>query len=58
MVLMALLRLLAADAINPERPFVFDTYYCWYHDGAHLQRPWLHWSYPSRESRCGRLPAD
>ena len=36
----------ADDALEPARPTVFAVYYAWYHDGAHPQRPWLHWTRP------------
>lgn len=40
-----LLPLATLDAA--ERPFLLANYYCWYHDGRHLQRPFLHWTYPA-----------
>ena len=36
----------ADDALEPARPTVFAVYYAWYHDSAHPQRPWLHWTRP------------
>ena len=47
----------AADAPKPSHPFVFAAYYCWYHDGAHPQRPWLHWSYPASKTNALALQA-
>lgn len=46
------LRLAAAEAAKPARPMVFAAYYCWYHDGKHPQRPFLHWTYPSSETNA------
>jgi hypothetical protein len=42
----------AAEATKPARPLVFAAYYCWYHDGAHPERPFLHWTYPSSETNA------
>jgi hypothetical protein len=36
----------APAALKPAKPTVFAVYYAWYHDGAHPQRPWLHWTNP------------
>lgn len=36
----------AADA-PADRPLLLANYYCWYHDGQHAKRPFLHWTYPS-----------
>jgi hypothetical protein len=36
----------AADA-PPKRPLLLANYYCWYHDGQHPKRPFLHWTYPA-----------
>jgi Glycosyl hydrolase family 99 len=36
----------AADA-PAKRPLLLANYYCWYHDGQHPKRPFLHWTYPS-----------
>lgn len=36
----------AADA-PADRPLLLANYYCWYHDGQHPKRPFLHWTYPS-----------
>ncbi len=37
-------------AAKTSRPLLFANYYCWYHDGAHLRRPFLHWTYPASEN--------
>ncbi len=42
--------LFADDPAKNSRPLVFANYYCWYHDGEHSQRPFLHWTYPSSET--------
>jgi hypothetical protein len=42
--------LFAAEAANPSRTLVFANYYCWYHNGQHPKRPFLHWTYPSSET--------
>jgi hypothetical protein len=42
----------AAEAPKPARPLVFAAYYCWYHDGAHPERPFLHWTDPSSETNA------
>ena len=36
----------AAD-VPADRPLLLANYYCWYHDGQHAKRPFLHWTYPS-----------
>lgn len=36
----------AADA-PAKRPPLLANYYCWYHDGQHPKRPFMHWTYPS-----------
>jgi hypothetical protein len=41
-----LLAPLAATALE-QRPLLLANYYCWYHDGQHPKRPFLHWTYPS-----------
>ncbi len=46
------LRLAAAEAAKPAQPMVFAAHYCWYHDGKHPQRPFLHWTYPSSETNA------
>ena len=38
----------------PARPLLLANYYCWYHDGRHPQRPFLHWTY---EASHGNPPA-
>jgi hypothetical protein len=53
-VLAALMVVLTADAFsaeaNRERPLLFANYYCWYHDGRHPKRPFLHWTYASSDN--------
>jgi len=34
------------------RPLLLANYYCWYHDGQHPKRPFLHWTYPSSETNA------
>jgi Glycosyl hydrolase family 99 len=51
------LRLSAAEAAKPARPLVFAAYYCWYHNGAHAKRPWLHWTYPASATNALALKA-
>lgn len=46
------LRLGAEEAAKPARPLVFAAYYCWYHNGTHPERPFLHWTYPSSETNA------
>jgi hypothetical protein len=44
--------LLAAEPAKPASTLVFANYYCWYHDGQHPKRPFLHWTYPSSETNA------
>ncbi len=37
---------LAAEA-PPRCPLLLANYYCWYHNGQHPKRPFLHWTYPA-----------
>jgi len=37
---------------KPARPMLLANYYCWYHDGAHPKRPFLHWTYPASENNA------
>ena len=47
----------ADDALKPARPTVVAVYYAWYHDGAHPQRPWLHWTRPDAAKNTLALQA-
>lgn len=49
--------LFAAEPAKPSRPLVFANYYCWYHDGQHSKRPFLHWTYPSSETNASAKKA-
>ncbi len=52
-VLLAGLAARAFGADEPQkRPLLFANYYCWYHDGRHPKRPFLHWTYPSSETNA------
>ncbi len=41
----------AADA-PAKRPLLLANYYCWYHDGQHPMRPFLHWTYSASENNA------
>ena len=41
----------AADT-PPKRPLLLANYYCWYHDGRHPKRPFLHWTYPESDANA------
>lgn len=41
-VLLAYTAWLHAADTPPKRPLMLANYYCWYHDGQHPQRPFLH----------------
>ena len=45
-ILLLLLGPLTGAALE-QRPLLLANYYCWYHDGQHPKRPFLHWTYPS-----------
>jgi Glycosyl hydrolase family 99 len=51
LLLAPLATVLAADA-PAKRPLLLANYYCWYHDGQHPKRPFLHWTYPSSETNA------
>ena len=38
--------------LPPARPLLLANYYCWYHDGRHPDRPFLHWTYPASETNA------
>jgi len=50
--LLAPLAALSAAESLPKRPLLLANYYCWYHDGQHPKRPFLHWTYPSSETNA------
>lgn len=50
LLLAPLAALTAADAPQ-KRPLLLANYYCWYHDGQHPKRPFLHWT-PSSETNA------
>jgi hypothetical protein len=50
--LLAPLAALHADDTPAKRPLLLANYYCWYHDGQHPKRPFLHWTYPSSETNA------
>ena len=41
-----------AATLPPARPLLLANYYCWYHDGRHPDRPFLHWTYPASETNA------
>jgi hypothetical protein len=43
---------LTASLASGERPLLLANYYCWYHDGQHSKRPFLHWTYASSETNA------
>lgn len=50
--LTALQATLHATDAPAKRPLLLANYYCWYHDGQHPKRPFLHWTYPSSETNA------
>jgi hypothetical protein len=51
-VLLSSLTALNAVESLPKRPLLLANSYCWYHDGQHPKRPFLHWTYPSSETNA------
>jgi hypothetical protein len=45
----------AAETAN--RPLLLANYYCWYQDGEHAKKPFLHWTYPSSSTNALALKA-
>ena len=50
--LMAALTALTGAEPPPKSPLLLANYYCWYHDGQHPKRPFLHWTYPASETNA------
>lgn len=45
----------AAETAN--RPLLLANYYCWYQDGEHAKKPFLHWTYTSSSTNALALKA-
>jgi len=50
--LLAALTALTGAEPPPKSPLLLANYYCWYHDGQHPKRPFLHWTYPASETNA------